>query len=49
MDEDYAYNIKDNYSNITMPYVNSNGIIIKSVKGELFGSGIYSTVEGIIL
>ncbi len=49
MDQDYAYNIKDNYSNITMPYVNSNGIIIKSVKGELFGSGIYSTVEGIIL
>lgn len=49
MDKEYAYNIKDNYSNVTMPYVNSNGIIIKSVKGELFGSGIYSSVEGIIL
>ena len=49
MDQDYAYNIKDNYCNVTIPYVNSNGIIIKSVKGELFGSGIYSTVEGIIL
>jgi hypothetical protein len=49
LSEDYAYDIKNNYSKVTIPYVNSNGIIIKSVRGELYENGIYSDIEGIIL
>jgi hypothetical protein len=48
-DKEYAYNIKDNYSIVTLPQVHCNGIIIKSVNGELYDTGVYSDVEGIIL
>ena len=48
-DKDYAYDIKNNYSVVTLPQVHSNGIIIKSVNGELYDGGVYSDIEGIIL
>tara|TARA_R110002153_G_scaffold241547_1_gene396632 strand:- start:235 stop:2832 length:2598 start_codon:yes stop_codon:yes gene_type:complete len=49
IDKNYAFDIKDSYSKVSLGYVNGNGIIIKSVKGQLFDSGIYSEVVGIIL
>ena len=49
MDKEYAFNIKDNYSKVNISYINSNGIVIKSVAGQLFGEGIYGAIEGIIL
>jgi hypothetical protein len=49
INQEYAFDIKDSYSKVFISYVNSNGIIIKSVSGQLFEKGIYGEVEGIIL
>lgn len=47
--EDYIYNIKTNYSVVTLPQVYSSDILIKSVNGQLYEGGIYANIEGIIL
>lgn len=49
LDKEYIYDVKNNYTTVTLPQVNSNGIIIKSVNGELYDTGVYSDIEGIIL
>jgi hypothetical protein len=49
MEEDYIYDIKNKYSVINMPLTGGKDIVIKSVSGELYEGGIYSTIEGIIL
>ena len=48
-DGDYAFDIKNNYSLVTIGQVNSNGLIIKSLSGQLYEGGIYGEVEAIIL
>ena len=48
-EEDYAFDVKDNYSLVTIGQVNSNGLIIKSLSGQLYEGGIYGEVEAIIL
>lgn len=48
-DDDYAFNIKDNYSLVSLPQLNNSTLIIKSVKGKLYDTGIYADVEAIIL
>lgn len=48
-DKDYAFNIKDNYSKTNIAYIGGNGVIVKSLNGQLFEGGIYGEVEGIIL
>ena len=47
--KEYAFNIKDNYSKTNINYIAGDGVIIKSLKGQLFEGGIYGEVEGIIL
>jgi hypothetical protein len=49
MDEDYMYDIRNNYSVVNMAHTGGKDILIKSVSGQLYEGGIYSTVEGIIL
>jgi|TARA_R110001632_G_C11348850_1_gene418200 hypothetical protein len=48
-DKDYAFDVKDNYSIVTLGQVSSNGLIIKSISGQLYEGGIYGEVEAIIL
>jgi hypothetical protein len=48
-EEDYAFDIKDNYSLVTVNQINSNGLIIKSLSGQLYEGGVYGEVEAIIL
>ena len=47
--DDYGFDVKDNYSIVTLGQVNSNGLIIKSISGQIYESGIYGDVEAIIL
>lgn len=49
INKEYAFDIKNNYSVVDIAFINNNGIIIKSVAGQLFESGIYGEVEAIIL
>ena len=49
LDKEYAFNIKDKYSECTLGMINGNSIIIKSVNGTIYDQGIYGDVEGIIL
>ena len=49
IDADYAFNVKDNYAKIDIAHINSNGLIIKSISGQLYEGGIYGEVEAIIL
>lgn len=49
MPKDYAFNIKDNYSLVDMNLIDNNNLIIKSVKGTMYDSGIYADIEAIIL
>lgn len=49
IDENYAFDIKNNYSLVTINQINSNGLIIKSLSGQLYEGGIYGEVEAIIL
>lgn len=46
---DYAFNVKDNYAVVSMDYINSQDIVIKSFSGDMFDGGIYGTIEAIIL
>jgi hypothetical protein len=48
-DTDYGFDIKNNYSDVTMDFLGSNQIIIKSFKGKVYDLGIYGEVEAIIL
>jgi hypothetical protein len=49
LDEDYAFNIKDNYSTVSMPQLNNSTLVIKSVDGNIYDRGIYADIEAIIL
>ena len=49
IDENYAFDVKGNYSKIDIAHINSNGLIIKSISGQLYEGGIYGEVEAIIL
>tara|TARA_R110001632_G_scaffold192516_1_gene313341 strand:+ start:624 stop:845 length:222 start_codon:yes stop_codon:yes gene_type:complete len=48
-DSDYAFDIKNNYSIVDIPYLNSDGLLIKSISGEVYETGVYGEVEAIIL
>jgi len=48
-ESDYVFDVKDNYSMITIGQVSSSGMIIKSISGQLYEGGIYGQVEAIIL
>lgn len=49
MPNQYAFNIKDNYSIANFDYIHNNQIVIKSVKGQSYDQGIYADIEAIIL
>jgi len=49
IEEEYAFDVKGNYSKIDIGHINSNGLIIKSISGQLYEGGIYGEVEAIIL
>lgn len=49
LDSDYAFDIKNNYSAVTIPQINSNEIIIKRVNGEIYDQGVYAEIQAIIL
>lgn len=49
LDKEYAFNIKDNYSVVSIPQVNGKDLIIKSVNGKMYDQGIYAEIEAIIL
>ena len=49
LDKEYAFNIKDNYSECTLGMINGSTVVIKSVSGTIYDKGIYGDIEGIIL
>lgn len=48
-DQDYVFNIKDNYADVTMNYIPQGNLIIKSFNGKIYDGGIYGDIEAIIL
>lgn len=48
-DDDYAFNIKDNYSEVSMFMVPQGNLVIKSLSGKIYQGGIYGDIEAIIL
>ena len=49
LDKEYAFDIKNNYSVVSIPQVNGSNLIIKSVNGKMYDQGVYAEVEAIIL
>jgi len=49
LEEDYAFDIKNNYSLVSIPHVKNSTLVIKSVDGSIFDGGIYADIEAIIL
>lgn len=47
--EDYVFNVKDNYAEISMSYLPQGNLIIKSFEGKIYDGGIYGDIEAIIL
>ena len=48
-DKDYVFNIKDNYSEVSMNFIPQGNLIIKSFEGKIYDGGIYGDIEAIIL
>lgn len=47
--DDYVFNIKDNYAEVSMNFIPQGNLIIKSFEGKIYDGGIYGDIEAIIL